>query len=215
MKNTLKSLSIAVIGTAALTFGAGTAQAASVFDFTSGPNSFNTSAGFSDGGLNLTVNGFTKGNDGVDGTSDDMSRFVSTVNGKGLGVTETKKLEDKRTDGGDMNRKFDEFLTLAFNRSVRFVSASFSDFNSRGNVEFVAGDLSQSNGLASTVSYGGTVGNNFRFVTNGRKDEFYLSSVTVEEVPTPALLPALLGMGAVAVRKRKSALKGAEQSVEA
>ena len=213
MKNTFKSLSLAVIGTAALTFGAtGAAQAASVFDFTSEPTGFASPAGFNDGSLNLTVSGFIKGDDRAAGTPDDVSRFVATVNGKGLGVTKTKKVEEKRADGGDTSRKFDEFLTLAFNRSVRFVSASFSEFNKKGDVEFVAGGFSQTNDLASTISYGGTVGNSFRFVTNGKNDEFYLSSVTVEEVPTPALLPALLGMGAVAIRKRKSAV---EESVEA
>lgn len=41
------------------------------------------------------------------------------------------------------------------------------------------------------------------FTAPGFDDDYTLSSLSVETIPTPALLPGLLGMGAAALRKRK------------
>jgi hypothetical protein len=48
-------------------------------------------------------------------------------------------------------------------------------------------------------------------VLNG-SDDYFLSGVTVETIPTPALLPGLIGMGLAALRKRKG--EQAEQPEE-
>lgn len=44
----------------------------------------------------------------------------------------------------------------------------------------------------------------FGFTVTDGNDNFFLESLEVETVPTPALLPSLLGMGMAALRKRRN-----------
>jgi len=60
---------------------------------------------------------------------------------------------------------------------------------------------------AFTLSATGTT---FGFTVTDFNDDFLLSGLQVEVVPTPALLPGLLGLGAAALRKRRKGAAEAE-----
>lgn len=66
---------------------------------------------------------------------------------------------------------------------------------------------------SNIVSFGGIASNNFVFGPTDIDDDFIISSLQVEvaeAVPTPALLPGLIGMGAAVLRKRRKAAEALE-----
>lgn len=146
----------------------------------------------------------------------------------GLGIWQGG-LDSFQVDGLGAN----EILSLTFNQTVRVVSATFrrvgTDLVGLGllnddfrllvdGVSVLTADIPGGNILdtgTGTFNFSPSIaqGSVLGFGTVDFSDDYFLSSVTVETIPTPALLPGLLAMGAAALRKRKSEV--AEESSEA
>lgn len=146
----------------------------------------------------------------------------------GLGIWQGG-LDSLQVDGLDTN----EILNLTFNQTVRIISATFSRvginvpiLDRNGNddfrllvdeVEVLAADIPGGNlfdldtgtyTFSPLIAQGSTLG----FGVINRGDDYLLTNLTVETIPTPAMLPGLIGMGVVALRKRKGANAASEQS---
>lgn len=172
-------------------------EAATVFDFT-GPS--NGNAGVPS--LNFIVDGLTVTATGS--TQDGDSRNV-TQGSNGIGVTNGGPL-DSQVDGFGP----DDVLNLFFSESVRLVSATFG--SSQANDEFqllvdgaeffgTNGESTGSGPFIFNPSPGPS--ESFGFTVTENNDDYFLQSLVVETIPTPALLPGLIGMGAAALRRRR------------
>lgn len=136
-------------------------------------------------------------------------------NGNGLGVTfNTSSAEDNRVDGLGL----DETLNLSFLQPVNLIAATFKsvdrsdEFRLLVNGEqFVDADIPGrrfNNTFTFTPSPVGTV---FGFSVTDWDDDYLLKAIEVTPVPTPAaVLPALIGMGAAAFRRKKSSTNAAD-----
>lgn len=153
---------------------------------------------------------------------------VSLGSGPGLGNKDSQQID---------GLNFLEKLRLTFNPGVRLLSATFGQVGTNdmfslavqgisklanqaipgGNAGDSGGTLTGSN-AATNVNFvallakADRTGTFFDFGTNDKKDDYFLSTVTVAQVPTPALLPGLIAMGVGMMRKRKSE---AAEAVEA
>lgn len=151
----------------------------------------------------------------------------------GLGIRQPSifgiDLDSAQIDGFGVN----ETLNLTFNQTVRIISATFRGVgNDLGTGLFnddlrllvdgtqaFTGDIVPGNGnplvdsLTGTINFPFTIaqGQTLGFSVINASDDYFLSGLEVEVIPTPALLPGLIGMGLAALRKRKGE---AEQSEE-
>jgi len=169
--------------------------------------------------LSVTATGFTTAPGGA-------AMFQGT---NGLGVVSLGVPNDSQQIDG-MN--FLEKLRLTFNPGVRLLSATFGRVGTNDTFNLAVQGVSKiaslqiPGGLATDA--GGTPATNVNFVallskadrtgtffdfgTNSAQDDYFLSTVTVTPVPTPALLPGLIALGAGILRKRKAE---AAEAVEA
>jgi len=169
--------------------------------------------------LSVTATGFTTAPGGA-------NVFQGT---NGLGVVSLGVPNDSQQIDG-MN--FLEKLRLTFNPGVRLLSATFGRVGTNDTFNLAVQGVSKiaslqiPGGLATDA--GGTPATNVNFVallskadrtgtffdfgTNSAQDDYFLSTVTVTPVPTPALLPGLIALGAGILRKRKAE---AAEAVEA
>lgn len=169
--------------------------------------------------LSVTATGFTTAPGGA-------AMFQGT---NGLGVVSLGVPNDSQQIDG-MN--FLEKLRLTFNPGVRLLSATFGRVGTNDTFNLAVQGVSKiaslqiPGGLATDA--GGTPATNVNFVallskadrtgtffdfgTNSAQDDYFLSTVTVTPVPTPALLPGLIALGAGMLRKRKAE---AAEAVEA
>ncbi|NJL46659.1 MAG: PTPA-CTERM sorting domain-containing protein [Leptolyngbyaceae cyanobacterium SM2_5_2] len=119
----------------------------------------------------------------------------------------------------------DEVLELAFSSTVRLKAATFSilasDFNDEFTILFDGSEVFSSlirtvaNGFGTTVQLPGTlpIGDAFGFSVTDANDSYFLKSLEVEVIPTPAaVLPGLVGMGAAAFRKKKQVAEAAQDA---
>lgn len=152
----------------------------------------------------------------------------------GLGIYQglSDILDSTQVDGLGVN----EILNLTFNQTVKIVSATFrrvgngsgissvlfggnDDFRLLVNgVQVLTADIPGGNSsdtdtgtytFSSSIATGSILG----FGAINGSDDYFLSNITVETIPTPALLPGLLALGAGVLRKRKSEM--VEESSEA
>lgn len=211
-------------GTAAIAIGlsAGSAQAIT-FSFPSGGLVGNapgvSSINFSQGGIGLTATAVDENN---------ASRNV-IQNNQGLGVY-TSGADSVQVDANGL----DETLRLTFDQTVKIISATFSRVGSAapivGGNDFYtlfsdAGAIATSQdipggnvldtdtGTVNFAAFLNTTGTVFSFTVPGgsglNTSDYQLNSVDVEAIPTPALLPGLLGFGFSLVRKRKQETQAA------
>lgn len=204
MQANVKALLAAGGAAVAISFSAGAAQAASMFDLTSGgPTSFTAD------GINLTVAAF----------DEDGDPATVAQNGFGIGVfsggIDLGQLDNGIFGGGNDS----ESLKFTFDQPIRLISALFTLVNFNDDYSLLDGsgtllvddrDIPGS-GLGSGLedftaflSLEQRTGSMFTFtVPSGNRDSYRLSSLEVEAVPTPAILPGLLGLGLSLARKRK------------
>lgn len=198
----------------AIGLSAGAAEAASMFDLTTGgPNSFNVD------GIGLTVEAF----------AGDGSSAIVTQTGAGLGVI-TGVVDSGQLDniiGFFPASAGPESLRFTFDQPIRLLSAVFGEVR-EGLIQSDNYTLLDGSG-ASLLSGQDVPGGNFLDTGSGVEDftalltleqltgsvftftvpsgiavdGYRLSSIEAEAVPTPALLPGLLGLGLSLVRKRK------------
>jgi hypothetical protein len=173
------------------------------FNFSGSPRSVAPSRTFTEGGITATATGTST-------TPFFPSRNVFQSR-KGLGVTYTKSnLENNQIDG----LGFDETLNLAFSQKVNLNSATFSRVGRNDDFKllvdgdkFIAADIPGGNifdfGVGTFNFSPSPTGNLFGFTVAHRNDDYLLKSVDVTAVPTPALLPGLIGMGMTALRKKR------------
>lgn len=135
------------------------------------------------------------------------ARNVFQFNG-GLGVTTPGDLawngRSTQIDGFGP----DEILNLSFDKTVRLISAKFGAVGRNDDFSLTVDDLLA--GFADIPSnniytFAGTyISQEFGFSTRDFRDDYYLRSVKVEIIPTPAaVLPALAGIGTAALRRKK------------
>ncbi len=150
------------------------------------------------GGVNVNVNATTRG--GED------SRLL-TFNNAGVGIL-GDGIDNISGSAGIDN---DEVLELTFSKLVRFTSINFvgitpgsDDFALRidGTI-FGADPTPISSNAFNFVSPGTDFGALFRIETRDNNDRFRINSISGEVIPTPALLPGLLGLGVAAWRRRR------------
>lgn len=204
IKNSFKQTAIvATTALATLAFSS-SANAATVFNF-NGSNAIQSSFTFTEDDLTVTATGSTVGV-----TPSQVSRTVA-----GLGVVSAADTNNQIDAFGP-----DETLSLFFNQQVRLVSAVFGSVDASADgddflllvngVDFFGGGVNIPN-TGSRVSFDFSPipgpAQNFAFTVGSGLaaggDDYALRSLTVEVVPTPALLPGLVGMGFAALRKRR------------
>ncbi|MGI0494882.1 PTPA-CTERM sorting domain-containing protein [Alkalinema pantanalense CENA528] len=146
----------------------------------------------------------------------------------GLGIWQGG-LDSLQVDGLGIN----EVLNFTFNQTVKIISATFSrvgvnvpfiDPNGKDDfrllvdgTEVLAADIPGGNLLdlgTGTYSFSPSIaqGSTFGLGVINRGDDYLLTNLTVETIPTPAMLPGLIGMGVVVLRKRKGAQAASEQN---
>lgn len=122
---------------------------------------------------------------------------------RGLGVR-SRLFDSNQIDGFGA----DETLNLSLSKKVNLVSATFGavgfddDFRLLvGGSQFLDADIPFGNIFSFSPS---PMGTQFGFTVTGFNDDYFLSAIEVTPVPTPAaVLPALIGMGTAAFRKKK------------
>ena len=174
--------------------------------------------------LSVTATGFTTAPGGANVFQGARGLgVVSLGSGPGLGNRDSQQID---------GLNFLEKLRLTFSPGVRLLSATFGQVGSNDTFNLAVQGVSKiaslqiPGGLATDA--GGTPATNVNFVallskadrtgtffdfgTNSAQDDYFLSTVTVTPVPTPALLPGLIALGAGVLRKRKAE---AAEAVEA
>lgn len=184
-------------GLAAATLSVGTVLAASpaealTIDF-AGSLALNPDP-LSAGGITVTANAEPSGRN-----------VIRTSNG--LGVTfipSLLDLDDDQIDG--LNLFGFETLNLLFSEQVNLLAATFTNVQTNDQFrllvddnQFIDADIPGSGVFNFLTSPTGTL---FGFSATGLNDDYFLKSVEFTPVPTPALLPAALGMGVAALRKK-------------
>lgn len=146
------------------------------------------------------------------GSYNGNSTAVVTQTNLGLGVR-SALIDQFQVDGLGST----ETLNLSFLESVRLRSATFATIgygnafklvvdNGQQVIEQLIPGASIFNGFVSSpISFSPSpTGTNFGFSVTDSNDAYYLSAIDVTAVPTPAaVLPALIGMGTAAFRKKK------------
>ena len=198
----LSTLAAAVSITAS-TVAAAPAQALALsFDFAGPPNSVAPSFQFTNGSLSVIA-------------TPQAGNVVR--NSLGLGVRNANTDNTDQIDGFTTipAPQFTDRLTLTFNQSVKILSATFRsvgltddfrlflDGSSVLDADIPGGNLFDSDtgtfSFSPSIAYSSVLG----FGVTGSNDDYYLSGITVQPIPTPALLPGLVGMGIAALSKRK------------
>jgi hypothetical protein len=208
MMHSAKFLLAVCAGVGMFSLAQGSAQAATLNYNLTGSNS--TGSSFlltSPGAPNLTVSAFT----GCSNVATYAGCSIGTVgrNADGMGV------------GNNANAQIgdDEILRLFFNQMVRVVSVTFSDMNAGSDRFNLAIDTitKVANGNPDNTDPVTVILANSPFnLTGAQRSGFYfdfsnaaykLQSITVDYgtdvVPTPALLPGLVGLGLGVIRRRK------------
>lgn len=213
------------VAATALALMTGAANAATTFTFNHSGSAVQSEV-WNVGGIGLTT---TAGvfNDSTGNVVLHPSVLLTLNGGYGYGVHspgESFGSPDHQIDGSGYN----ELVVLAFDKTVRLVSATFNFVERDDDFSFLFGGIAP--GVMSLISNSADIpgtGNNrtytfaqnwtgmlFGIGANGNDDEFKLKSITVEavsEVPVPAALPllasGLLAAGVVGRRKRKAAAK--------
>jgi hypothetical protein len=213
------------------------AQAATMFNFANGNAIGNfpgvPSLSFSQGGIGLTATGSAQGTPALVVQNNQGLGVYSGI----IPVPTNPLLVDSAQI--DANGS-DETLKLTFDQTIRIVSATFSRVGFGGNSSALGNDfytLSSNIGgslVTNKLIPGGNIldlgtgsenftaflssaqrtGSVFNFsVPSGGgilSSDYQLLNLTVEAVPTPALLPGLLGLGVSLARKRKQQALAAE-----
>lgn len=210
---------IGALATAATitTVGSLPAEAATVFNFTNTPPIAQSSITFG------PINGISVTATGANGLTP-APNVYSGPDGLGvIGPNTTVPFVGSVPDDPQVDGLFrTETLKLAFNQTVRLLSATFGrvgssvlpggpindDFNLTINgVAAFSGDVPGGNLLdtgTGTATFTSFLGSNFDFSVLNAGDDYFIQSLTVEAIPTPALLPGLVGFGIAALRKRKA-----------
>lgn len=152
----------------------------------------------------------------VDGVTVDVSANVGAVSQSSNGLGITTGINDDRAEidevGPDEALEFDfgdvliESLVVTFGRvGLNDQYQLFADGISVGSGDIPGGNINDNDqgSLAFSLSAPSSV---FSFETLNANDDYSIVGFTVETfetIPTPALLPGLLGMGAAALRKRR------------
>jgi len=179
--------------------------------------------------LSVTATGFTTAPGGANVFQGARGLgVVSLGSGPGLGNRDSQQID---------GLNFLEKLRLTFSPGVRLLSATFGQVGSNDTFNLavqgvskiaslqIPGGLPSDNGgtltgpnpatnvnFVALLSKADRTGTFFDFGTNSARDDYFLSTVTVTPVPTPALLPGLIALGAGMLRKRKAE---AAEAVEA
>jgi hypothetical protein len=172
------------------------AQAAQItFNFV-GPSLISPSLSYSDpSGLSVTSSGFSDSG---------KTSFVSR-NTSGLGVT------TNAAAAGLING--DKVLQLDFNHIIQVINATFGSVNTGDDFLMTVGHHYVADAVPSSAPFVFSPllspGNIVQFSKFNTGDSYRLKSITVDytptSVPTPALLPGLVGM-ALGVLRRRSAI---------
>lgn len=206
---------ISALATAATitTVGSLPAEAATVFNFTNSPAIAQSSITFGPiSGISVTATGASNAAPADVFSGSDGLGVVAP--GTILGIS----LPDRPQVDGLVNT---ETLKLAFNQTVRLLSATFARVTAGGSltnddfkltvngVPAFSGDIPGGSNFftdngTGTATFGSLIGSNFDFSVLNFSDDYFVKSLTVEAVPTPALLPGVIGFGLAALRKRKA-----------
>jgi hypothetical protein len=231
MKTNVKTFLATSTAAIAIGLSAGSAQAVT-FSFNLTPNNFTTAVGNFPGVSSIN---FSQGGIGLTATAVDENNTPRNViqNNQGLGVYIpglTPIPDDIQIDANGL----DETLKLTFDQTVKIISATFSRvgspvagigndfytlFSNAGpiatNQDIPGGNLTDTaTGTVNFAAFLNTTGNVFSFTVPGggglNTSDYQLRSIDVDAVPvpTPALLPGLIGMGLGLVRKRKQEALG-------
>jgi hypothetical protein len=209
-----KKIGLGLAATAAMTTGVAMTEApaqALTLDFSAGTSSVSPLLEFNAGGINVKATATPS----VFGVSRKVFQGSN-----GLGATFTNSsLENNQVDGLGL----DETLNLLFSEQINLLAATFARVGTNdefkllvnGN-QFISADIPGGNGSDTAIgkfSFSPSpVGTLFGFTVTDNNDDYFLKSVEFTPIPTPALLPGLIGMGLAAIRKRKG--EQAEQPEE-
>lgn len=166
-----------------------------------------------------TGTSFTEGGLGVVATADaTLGTPVVTNSSDGLGIRSSRfdttpfQIDSIGPDES-LNLTFDKLVKPLFATLKRVSVADDASVTLQSVTldltEIFSGDIPGGgffNGFEGTIAFNNSTtpfGQVLTFGTNDGFDSYTLSSLEVEVIPTPALLPGLLGMGAAALRKRK------------
>ena len=131
-----------------------------------------------------------------------------------FGLGATIALDSSDGDANQVDGRGDaESLILTFSERVNLSAATFSAIQNNDQFQLFVDGNSVSNFDIPGVGDGLRVdfapvltGSVFRFFASERNDDFFLSSVDVTAVPTPAaVLPGLMSLGVAVARKKRNA----------
>ncbi len=126
--------------------------------------------------------------------------------GNGVGIVGHGSNTINGSNGGSSDERF----RLDFSKQVKFTEIVFGNVNNNGSDDYTLridgstfGSANTDIPLSGVLSLDTIFGTRFDVEARQNNDNFRITSISGEVVPTPALLPGLVGLGAAALRRRR------------